>query len=76
MSKRTLAPSPTEKLFQLRMARAEDWVTVRLVGEAAPTVALPAATSPPVGRAWDRAGAATSRASMDTPIQPECFLSP
>jgi hypothetical protein len=38
--------------------------------------ALPAATSPPVGRAWDRAGEAASMASMDTPIQPEGFLSP
>jgi hypothetical protein len=58
------------------MARAEDWVMVRLVGESVPMTALPAATSPPVGRAWDRAGEAASMASMDTPIQPEGFLGP
>ena len=47
----TVPPEPTEKPDQLMIARLEVWVTVRLEPDAAPMLAEPACTTPPVGSA-------------------------
>src|SRR5580692_3657364 len=47
----TVAPDPTEKPDQLMIARLEVWVTVSDDPDAAPMLAEPACTTPPVGSA-------------------------
>jgi len=47
----TVAPEPIEKPDQLMIALLEVWVTVRLESDAAPMLAEPACTTPPVGKA-------------------------
>ena len=42
-------PCPTEKLDQLTMPVALDWVTVRPVGDVEPIATFPLTTVPPVG---------------------------